>query len=676
MSEPKHIFVKRGLAGYNFTFVPKNYDSFKILEEAKTLKGEKTNPDIYTSIYYFTDEQKDAIIKNKSIGNVVDVVTDRLVLDFDSTDLEQTKKDTIVAVDRLKEAGFKEENMQISFSGNKGFHVEVQHDRNLSPEEHKTLANHFIGDLDGFDPSIYNGNRIFRLTGSKHNKSIAHKTPLTFEQLKDADVTKIKEVCSNPEMVKSQMKSIKIVPAKFPKNITIQKIEKPKNISVDMPTEVSSIDFSQKPPWLTKAKYVLHRGFIPDGKSNEAFMILAATYKNAGLDMIDAYHSLKGVNEKRGNIFGEEYRKDNNDIWKEIITTVYSPAWSGGSYNQESSDLLNYISTEYKLVDNKTDLVGMTEMHNSFLKFAANIKNNIITTGIAELDSELMITTGMMIGVLGAPSSGKTSFANSFAENVSIGGNHVLYESLDMDKNLLHQRLLQRGKDIACEKLMRKTIPTYGGKANPFYDPNYDILEDIDLKEAYRAGLNLYKNVTFNFNRGATVETIEEDIIHCKEKHGDTLKLVVVDYLEKVRGPFSDSTANSGFVASRLSDLASKHEVAILLLLQPQKSAGDASEELLSMRKVKGASVIEQDCRMILTIWRPGFSPKSSDDDCYTSVAVVKNNMGGLKTFDFAWDGLKGSLRSLKGDERGHLNALRKEIKEEKEKEKQDKSPW
>ena len=352
-------------------------------------------------------------------------------------------------------------------------------------------------------------------------------------------------------------------------------------------------------------------------------------------------------------------------------------AWRPSFFTSEEGALLKGITEKYNLIDHRGNLMNISNMHESFLKFASNIKNNIIPTGIAEIDQELMITTGMMVGVLGAPSSGKTSFANAFAENVSKNGNNVLYVSLDMDKNLLHQRLLQRGKDIIVEKLLRKTIPHYGGVENPFYDPNYDINRDNDLHQAFSKATEIYKNVDFNFNRGATVESIEDDIRHCKEKHGDNLKLVVVDYLEKVRGPYSDSTANSGYVASRLSDLASKYDVAILLLLQPQKSAGDASEELLSMRKVKGASVIEQDCRMILTIWRPGFSPKENNEhDCYTSVAVVKNNMGGLRTFDFAWDGVKGQLRSLNEAERGDLAALRKAIKEEKEEEKQSKNPF
>ena len=103
-----------------------------------------------------------------------------------------------------------------------------------------------------------------------------------------------------------------------------------------------------------------------------------------------------------------------------------------------------------------------------------------------------------------------------------------------------------------------------------------------------------------------------------------------------------------------------------MVLLQPQKSAGDPSEELLSMRKVKGASVIEQDLRLIMTLWRPGFSPKNSQDDRYASIAIVKNNMGPVTQIGFGWDGLKGKFSELTGAEISHLDGLREAIAEEK----------
>lgn len=258
-----------------------------------------------------------------------------------------------------------------------------------------------------------------------------------------------------------------------------------------------------------------------------------------------------------------------------------------------------------------------------------------------------------------------TALVTSIIENHAKSGMKPLFCSLDMTKHLLSMRLLQRESGVSTESKLRMKM-----KEDALYNPNYSFRDDNDIKKSVENLSKIYRNVNFNFTRGATIESIEEDIKTNKIKHGEKFKLVVVDYLEKVRGPYSDSTANSGYVASRLSDLASTYEVTILLLLQPQKSAGDPSEPLLSMRKVKGASVIEQDCRVILTLWREGFNPQSFEQDKFASIAIVKNNMGEVRTLDYSWDGLKGQLNELKIREKEQLDSLRNAKAEAKAEEK------
>jgi replicative DNA helicase len=254
-------------------------------------------------------------------------------------------------------------------------------------------------------------------------------------------------------------------------------------------------------------------------------------------------------------------------------------------------------------IGENSKLESFDSIKNSFFTFADNINDNVIKTGIKSLDETLLITTGMMVGILGAPSAGKTSLVTAIIEKSAKDGMKPMFHSLDMTKHLMMMRLIQRQSGINTQSLLRRKI-----KGDPNYNQDYSLRDDQTVKDAVDTLGTIYRNVEFNFTRGATIESLEEDIKMNKAKNGDKFKLVVVDYLEKVRGPYSDATANSGYVASRLSDLASTYDVCIILLLQPQKSAGDPSQELLSMRNVKGASVIEQDCRVILTMWRPGFN--------------------------------------------------------------------
>lgn len=612
--------------------------------------------DWYLSVYKYNENHKKVAEANGgSVKGINDVITNKLIFDVDyKDDIDKARQDGIKIYNRLVDAGFNKDSLSVSFSGNKGFSIVVEHDKNLTPDQHKKIAKTIAGDLETFDTKNYNASRIFRLDYTKHNESGLYKTPLSVNQFKKLPIDEIKKQAATKRKPRLEIKKTKLPDIK----IEEPKVERSNNIE-------HSLDFTKKPYYLTDVKYALHKGFIPPHCGNEGMMILAAAYKHVGFDKMDAYHILKGVNEKRSEIYNID-KRSNEDIWNQVINTIYSDDWKGGTYSPKENELLQNTAKAFGITE-KSSIVDIKHIGNRFIDFASNINKNVIKTGIKSLDDSILITTGMMIGQLGAPSSGKTSFSISFIENLSDKGQITLFESLDMHDNLLYQRLAQRVSGVRIDQKLRMMI-----ESDELYDPLYDIKHDTEIKNAFNKVAEKYKNVEFNSSRGATVESIEEDIRVCKAKHGDNLKLVVVDYLEKVRGPFSDATANSGFVASRLSDLASTYDVAILVLLQPQKSAGDPSEELLSMRKVKGASVIEQDCRVILTLWRPGFSPKDSENDKYASIAIVKNNMGEVKQLDFGWDGLKGGLTELNDSERFQLEQLRQEIKEQKEKEKKN----
>lgn len=648
-----------------------------IPETDDVYKHIKNSRDYYVSIYKYNEDHKkhaeemvDAEKVDKETGEVLeykrprgvtgieDVKTDVVAFDLDNkSNMDQARLDTITTVERLLDMGVDIDNINVAFSGGKGFSVVVKHDKLITPQEHRTIAEGIAGDLDSWDTTLYNASRIFRVDGTKHNKTGLYKTPLDPDDLygtmddimgmakqKPTNIPKPKPIVLSEEFFKLQ--------SRMPK----KEKEKVEPTNIDVP---HALNFSKKPHYLTDVKYALHQGYIPEGYGNEGMMVLCSTYKNVGFDMIDAYHMLKGVNEKRANIYGIP-KRDNEEIYNQVVKFVYGPHWKGGMYSPKENDLLIKTCQEFGITD-QSKLESFDNMMENFFDFAANINDNVIKTGIKSLDDSLLITTGMMVGVLGAPGAGKTSLVTSIVEESARNGMKPLFHSLDMHKHLMSMRLIQRQSGVSTETKLRKSII-----GDPSYDPSYDIRSDSQIMDAVEQLSKIYQNVEFNFTRGATIESIEEDIKLNKAKNGDKFKLVVVDYLEKVRGPYSDATANSGYVASRLSDLASTYDVAIILLLQPQKSAGDPSEELLSMRKVKGASVIEQDCRVILTMWRPGFSPRADGSDKFATVAIVKNNMGSVKTLDYSWDGLKGDIEELTKEERSELKSLRDAIAAEK----------
>jgi replicative DNA helicase len=217
------------------------------------------------------------------------------------------------------------------------------------------------------------------------------------------------------------------------------------------------------------------------------------------------------------------------------------------------------------------------------------------------------------------------------------------------------------GAPLVFQRLIQKHTGLYSKKIFEMYKQNDKSLDKIEKDLAKE-----YSNVSFCFKSGLTVEEIKQNIQDEQEKTGEKIKLVVIDYLECISSGFSDATASGAYITQKLKDLANEMELTVLLLLQPTKVAGDPSDELLSYTKIKGSSVIQQACSVILSMWRPGFSPKAPEDDKFVCFAVLKNRMGSLGHYEFSWNGLTGSITEMDEMEAAELTEIRKRKAAEK----------
>jgi replicative DNA helicase len=188
--------------------------------------------------------------------------------------------------------------------------------------------------------------------------------------------------------------------------------------------------------------------------------------------------------------------------------------------------------------------------------------------------------------------------------------------------------------------------------------------DPFSANELTREIFEEYKNVNFNFKAGLSVGDIKRIIKNEEDRTGRKVKLLITDYLECLAGPYSDATANTGFICQQLKDLANELQLCSVLLLQTQKhSTGEISDPLLSMRQIKGSSVIEQSCSTVLTLWREGYSPDTVTDDKYISFALVKNRFGSLWRDDFAWAGKTGDIYEMTEEQQGELAAFKERKK-------------
>lgn len=613
--------------------------------------NQNPDKDYYESIYLYNDTHLKRFQEKNSLAGITDVKTDRLVFDFDSkNDVQKAVEDAQSVVDLLiNKYDVLENAVRIFYSGSKGMHVEVHLNETLSRPEFENIVETVAGNLETFDTAIKDQQRLFRFPLTKNDKTKRFKIPLTINQLFELNLDQIQKLANhNDEPSFYDILDSYVTTELSPSLKLMKNASKKEKLKSEVTIEQTDTpDMSRKPKHLTPAKYVIQEGYFDEGERNEACMILSSTYKYLGYNKEHAYNMLKATLRLRSHRLGiPEYDKE--ELWKTIIEPVFSPLWKGGVYSEEEGLLAKTIK-KYKLDKISIQDVGLVSLNSVadyFKDFAVNIDKNTIRLGIKEIDERVRVTTSMLVCLLAAPGAGKTSISLGILNTISNNEEKAIFFSLDMGVPQVYQRIIQRHTGEKADKILE----------------NYKNNNVQKINEYNEALTTEYKNIKFCFKSGMTTEHIKESLIYERDKSGSIPKLIVIDYLECIQGPFSDSNANKALIATQLKDIANEFSICVFLLVQPAKQSGDPSQELLSYTQIKGSSVLGEASSVVFTMYRPGFSPKSPDRDKYLTINVVKNRMGELSSTDLGWTGLTGNIHSLSNEEKRDLNQLRADL--------------
>jgi KaiC/GvpD/RAD55 family RecA-like ATPase len=604
----------------------------------------------YLSKFIYNDKHLEQYKKTNSVAGMEDVTTDTLYWDFDSKDnLEQAKSDTQEMCARLVAHGIPKETILVCFSGAKGFSVEVKSEVRLKPEEIRQIASKMAEGLTTFDGKIYDGQRIFRVPGTKHQSSGLYKTPLELDDL-SCSMEDIKKAAA----IKPDSTWIELKAQELPQSI----IELKRNDTKDRATNNSiadavDLDFKHKPKGFSNCKFALMNGFFEGGSRNHAMMVLASTCRANGYPKEIAYNICKAsarLQAQRTNT--EPFSKE--EIWTQVIERVYGDNWNGGQYTCKTDHNLQKIceglGRNKCRHDTENVIIPPDEVFDLFKNYALSYEKNVIHTGIPGLDDKAHFMLGTSNAILAAPGAGKTSISLSMLNHNSNKDISSIFFSYDMFHSMLYLRLVQRHFGLRQEQIF-KIIKE---------DPVRTQLIRDTLKEQY-------KNVNFCFKTGQSPEEINQTIIDAEEKSGKKVRLVIVDYNELVVSEYSDPTQASAQVAQKLRQIANEREVALITLLQPSKLYSDISEEPTSYQAAKGSGAIAQSMTLMLSMSRPGFNPKNPEDDRFMTINSVKNRNGQVFSMDFSWDGLKGSIGELDHEDEDLLRQLRSKKELQKE---------
>jgi hypothetical protein len=602
--------------------------------------------DNYESLYLYNEEQKKLFDTSKSVSGIEDVIADNILFDFDKDgDLEQAISDACVLVGRLMDSGVSENAIGAYFSGNKGVHVQVKTNDLLSVQQFKDITYGLAGDLPTFDRVVNNPSRIIRIENTKHKKSGLYKVRLDLSELQHLDSNAIKDLALKPRDGLPALTRVTLPESLY----KLRQVEKKPELKVVSPdSDLTNLDFANKPKGWSNCKFALLDGYgIKEGDRHAKLLAIVATAKALneleGNAYYKAKHAMKRGVERYG---GNECSKDDLES---IVKSVYSVSWKGGSYSCRDgkspwlTEICNSLG-RHKCQAIDSPIVTTNEVFGLFQNYAENFEKNVLQTGIATLDEKCKFMVGTSNGILAPPGVGKSTLSFGMINHNSNLGNHSIFFSYDMFHSMVFLRLVQRH---------------FGLKQEEIFDIfKHDKKKSMEIKNKLDEE---YKNVHFCFKSGQTADEIYETILETEQKIGDKVKLVMVDYNELVISNVSDPTQASAQTAQRLRQIANDTATSVITLLQPSKIFSNPADEISTYQGAKGSGAIAQSLSLMISLSRPGFSPRHPEMDKFFTVNALKNRQGPLFTVDLGWNGLSGQIRDLTEEENTELAALREQ---------------
>lgn len=213
-----------------------------------------------------------------------------------------------------------------------------------------------------------------------------------------------------------------------------------------------------------------------------------------------------------------------------------------------------------------------------------------IKSGFGDLDE---ITGGFQPGQLiflgAAPKMGKTSFALHVALNCEVP---VLFFTLEM----LPEELADR--EFAATARINSKLIRMGRLDESAWRKISDALPELGRKPIYWVKQS-----------GLTTADIRAISMRCKDEHG--LGLIIIDQLDKIfekRYEGESDATRIGRVTSALKNIARDLEVPLLCLVQLlDKAIARRGNPRPQPGDVRDSSYPDQDCDIMLYLWRPEF---------------------------------------------------------------------
>jgi len=240
-----------------------------------------------------------------------------------------------------------------------------------------------------------------------------------------------------------------------------------------------------------------------------------------------------------------------------------------------------------------------------------------IDTGYAEINE---VTNGWqkseLIILAARPSQGKTAFALNLAMNAALSTTspcNVLVFSLEASKSALVKRLAAAKNEVALTDIRKGILTDY-------------------QESKMMQGLPVFRNMKFRIDdKSQNLMKIIGAIRREKKKRPD-LQLIIIDYLQLIRG-IKDKNSNReqevANITRELKLLATELEIAIIALSQLNRETMKQAGGKPGLHNLRESGAIEQDANIVMFIWHEeiGTDPQGNEE-IKTWILIEKNRDG------------------------------------------------
>jgi replicative DNA helicase len=230
---------------------------------------------------------------------------------------------------------------------------------------------------------------------------------------------------------------------------------------------------------------------------------------------------------------------------------------------------------------------------------------------------------GNLIILAARPAMGKSALMANFCENAALGDNKaVALFSLEMSESELAQRFIASQASVKGDDLRKGRVQqSRWGKimeasnrlaSSPLFIDDSSDLSVLDVRAKAR---------------------------RLKQQNPDGLGLVVIDYLQLMRGDGAtdNRVEQIGQISRGLKTLARELEVPVIALSQLNRGVEQRTDKRPVLSDLRESGSIEQDADLVMFIYRDEYYHEDSEREGIADLIISKHRNGGLKTIELTF---------------------------------------